>query len=345
MDIKVTLNKSKVDYSKIVPLRDQADKALDLLWSGKKEEYRWVKMPINFDKDVIDNLDKVGLLIGGRCSMVVIVGEQKTVNTVRNIISALPETGGFPSCLFVDETLSAKAMERVLERVRQNDVVIVAVSEGHEDEKTIANLKILESFAKEKYTEEKIKSHLYFVVANEETAFRKIATEGGYSAMTNTDLFCGEEGVLSPAVLLVMAIVGYNIDDFVKGAEDMLSDPAWDLDLKDYAICQYLYGNLANVVYDEELYHLAGINGLPKSMEVKEDGFYTLIETKENDLDILLPPSEFYEEESLRQMMNKKKEEDRERFSAVISLDRLDAYSVGQLAYFLLISQAIKDNM
>ena len=351
MNIKINLEKSKVDYSKIVPLRENADKALDLLWSGKKEEYKWVKMPMNFDKDVIDNLDKAGILIGGRCGMIVIVGDQKTVNTVRNVISALPESGGFPTCLFVDETLSAKAMERVLLQCRQNEIVVIAVSEETQSKAAVANLKILENFVKERYEEKNAKSHLYFVIGAADSPYRRIAEKGGYSTITNTDIFEGEEGVLSPAVLLPMACVGYSIEDFIKGAEDMLSDPAWDNDLADWAICQALGAGAANACYDEELFYMAGINGqeallFPADEGLAyEDDFLTLVEVDENDVDILLPNSEEYEEESLREIMNKEKEAKRDKFSACISLDRLDAYNAGQLVYFLLLSQAIRENL
>lgn len=355
MNINVTLDKSKVDYSKIVPLRDNVDKALDLLWSGNKEEYKWVKMPMNFDKDVLDNLDKIGLLIGGRCGMIVIAGDQKTVNTVRNVLDALPEDGGFPTCLYVDETLSPKAMEKILLQCRQNEIVLIGVSENTQSKAAVANFKILENFVREKYTEKNIKSHVYFVVGAEDSPFRKMAEEGGYSTITNTDVFEGEEGVLSPAVLLPMAIVGHNIEEFVKGCEDMVSDPAWDGDGGDYAVNAYLQEaegkNLANIVYDRELLSLAGINGnvsliFPgEENVVYDDDFLTLIETEENDVDILLPNCQHYEEESLREMMNNAKEETRGRFQASIKLERLDAYNVGQLVYFLLLSQAIKDNL
>lgn len=355
MNIKISLDKSKVDYSKIVPLRDKVDQALDLLWSGKKEEYKWVKMPMNYDKDVLDNLDKVGLLIGGRCGMIVIAGDQKTVNTVRNVLDALPEDGGFPTCLYVDETLSAKAMEKILLQCRQNEIVLIGVSENTQSKAAVANFKILENFVREKYTQKNIKSHVYFVIGPEASPFRKMAEEGGYSTITNTDIFEGEEGVLSPAVLLPMAIVGHNIEDFVKGCEDMISDPAWDNDGGDYAISCYLQENdgknSANVVYDQELLNVAGINGnvsliFPGDEDVAyEDDSLTLIETEENDLDILLPNCQDYEEESLREMMNAAKEEKRDRFQATISLERLDAYNVGQLVYFLLLSQAIKCNL
>ena len=337
MNIKV-----KVDKSKAGPLRDQGDKALDKVWATEK----WVKLPMNFDKDVIDNLDKIGLLIGGRCSLVVVAGERKMVNTVRNVISALPESAGFPRCLFVDDTLSPKALEKVLMEVRQNNIVLIGVTDGKETKTQVANFKILEDFVKEKYTEDKIKSHIYFICGSEKSPFRQMAEEGGYSVMTNTDIFSGEEGILTPAVLLIMAIVGYSIDDFIKGCEDMVSDPAWDSDGKDYAINMYLRGQEITGVYDYELLHLAGINGkravlLPGEM----DEVNTLIQVEENDIDILLPSSPFYEEESLREMMNKEKEENMEKFEAVISLDRLDAYNIGQLSYFLLLSQAIKENM
>lgn len=355
MNIKVNLDNSKVDYSKIVPLRDKADEALDLLWSGKKEEYKWVKMPMNFDKDVIDNLDKVGILIGGRCGMIVIVGDQKTVNTVRNVISVLPESGGFPTCLFVDETLSAKEMERVLLQCRQNEIVVIGVSEGSQSKAAVANLKILENFVKERYEEKQVKSHLYFVIGAEDSPYRRIAEKGGYSTITNTDIFQSEEGVLSPVVLLPMACVGYSIEDYIKGAEDMISDPAWDNDGADLAIAEYLAEcegkNAAKVAYDEELLYISGINGsmsllFPGEEDmVYEDDFLTLVEVDENDVDILLPPSEEYEEESLREIMNAEKEAKREIFSASVSLDRLDAYNAGQLTYFFLLSQAIKENL
>ena len=287
----------------------------------------------------------------GRCGAIVIVGDQKTVNTVRNVISILPESGGFPTCIYVDETLSAKSMEKILLQCRQNDIVVIAVSEKEQSKAAVANLKILENFVKERYEEKNAKSHLYFVIGAGDSPYRRIAEKGGYSTITNTDIFEGEEGVLSPAVLLPMACVGYSIEDFVKGAEDMLSDPAWDNDGVDWAICNYLNDNPANVVYDEELFYAAGMNGnvsfiFPSDEDMTyEDDFLTLIEVEENDVDILLPNSEEYEEESLREIMNKEKESKRSRFSASISLDRLDSYNAGQLIYFLLLSEAIKENL
>ncbi len=358
MNVNVTLDKKTTDYSKIAELRDRADKALDLLWSGKEEKYKWVKLPINYDADVLDNLDKVGLLIGGRCGMIVMVGEQKTLNTARNIINALPEDGGFPTCLFVDETLSAKAMEKVLLQCRQNEIVVIGISEQSQSQATVANFKILENFVREKYGQDKIKSHIYFVIGAEPSAFREIAVEGEYSTITNTDIFFGEEGILSPTVLLPMAITGHNISDFVKGCEDMISDPAWDLNATDYAINLFLKeqeGKEAiNVVYDAELKELARINGLTsmilpndqRSLEAREGKAYlTLLEAEENDVDVLLPNSKHYTAQSLREMMNEIKEGEKEKYPAVISVERLDDYNGGQLAYFLLLSQAIKKNL
>lgn len=352
MNVNVTFDKKTTDFAKIAELRDAADKALDVLWSGKEEKYKWVKLPMNYDKDVLDGLDKAGLMIGGRCGMIVLVGDQKTLNTARNVINALPEDGGFPTCLFVDETLSAKAIEKVLLQCRQNEIVVIGISEGTQSKAAIANFKILENFVKEKYGEQKIKSHIYFVVGAEPSPYREIATNAGYSTITNTDLFPGEEGVLSPAVLLPMAIVGHNIEEFVKGCEDMISDPGWDGKASDYAINLYLKeqeGKKAlNVVYDAELKELAGINGFQSRIlpgDIEEDRYITLIETHENDVDILLPNCEYYEAESIRELMNEIKEEDGGHFETKISLEKLDAYNVGQLAYFLLISRAIKENM
>jgi len=218
--------------------RDQAEEALDLLWSGGEPFTGWVRLPLEQDEQSIETLLNVAAEVWTKCDLFVVLGAGGSSLGAKAIIDASkPMPHGFPNVVFAGYNLDAASLLEVAEQVRIQETCICAISKSGTTVETLIAFSVLKEVMKEKYGQA-ANSRIYTITDEKEGALRQETQAEGYTSFVAPANVGGRYSVLTPVGLFPLAVAGVDIKALLSGAEAMAVDPSWDRDAILYAIAR-----------------------------------------------------------------------------------------------------------
>ena len=241
MELKVDLSKSRVDISQIKELRKKADEAMELLWSGKEELTGWVKLPLHYDIEELENIIHTADKIKDQCELFIVIGIGGSYLGAKAIIHALADKGipGRPCVKFAGNNISATYHSELIEEMKLKDTCICIISKSGTTTEPLIAFSILKEELVKKYGKFEANRRIYAITDNKKGELRKEVEKEGYVSFVVPDDIGGRYSVLTPVGLLPMAVGGIDVRELLKGAEKMAKDPLWDYEAVDYAITRY----------------------------------------------------------------------------------------------------------
>ncbi len=245
MGIKIDTSKNGLSEDCLRKKRNQAEEAMDRLWSGKESYTGWVRLPLEQDQETIETMLNVAAEVWGKCDLFVVLGIGGSSLGAKAVLDALlPMPHGFPRVVFAGFNLDAASLLDISEQVQKEETCICTISKSGATVETLIAFSVLKEVMHKKYGPT-ANSRIYAITDEKEGALRKEANEKGYVSFPVPADIGGRYSVLTPVGLFPLAVAGVDIKALLAGAEAMAMDPAWDRDAILYAIsrvCLYEEG-------------------------------------------------------------------------------------------------------
>ena len=265
MDIKVDVSMTGICTAEIEKNREKAYAAHDRLWDGKDDFTGWVKLPMDHDKDELEDIIATGYKIQEQCDLLIVIGIGGSYLGARAAIEALPVygEGKYPEVRFAGNNISGTYHSLLLEELKNRETCLCVISKsGTTTEPSIA-FAILKDALINKYGKAEASKRIYAITDAHKGVLREEVEREGYKSFVVPDDVGGRFSVLTAVGLLPISAGGVDVKSMLAGAEAAMSSPKWDKEAADYAIARFLLmedGKSIEVIesYEPQLQFFAG---------------------------------------------------------------------------------------
>lgn len=249
MDLNVDISKTGVTKEQIDLNAAGVEEAMEKLWSDREAFTGWVKLPMQYNQDELEELLNTAALIQNQCELLIVIGIGGSYLGTRAAVHAL--TGGgdmvgselsarnYPEIKFAGINFSGTYHAQLLEDIQKKEVCLCVISKSGTTTETSIAFAILKEALIEKYGKEVAVKRIYAITDKKEGTLRKEADQEGYTSFIIPDDIGGRYSVLTPVGLLPIAAAGIDIKAMLAGAKAMASSADWDYHATDYAVARY----------------------------------------------------------------------------------------------------------
>ena len=350
----------------------------------------WLHLPSSITPEFLADIKATAAVLRQECEAVVVagiggsyLGAKAVIEALSNSFQWLVNDGKTPVILFAGNNIGEDYLSELTTYLQGKKFGVINISKSGTTTETALAFRLLKKQCEEQMGKDVARKVIVAITDAKRGAARTCADKEGYKSFIIPDNVGGRFSVLTPVGLLPIAVAGFDIDQLVKGAQDMeqtAAAPFAENPAAQYAATRFaLYTTgkkieiLAN--YQPKLHFIAewwkqlygesegkdkkGI--FPASVDLTtdlhsmgqwiQDGERTIFETVisvENPEHKLLFPSDEENLDGLNFLAGKRVDEVNKMAelgtqlahvdggvpNIRITIDRLDAYHLGQLIYF-----------
>lgn len=201
---------------------DFALKKLEILNSGKgkgSEFLGWINLPQTFDEydiaDIIAVADNLQNL-----ETVVVIGIGGSYLGAKAVIEALKPhfRQTKTEIIFAGHTLSGNYHKELLEYLQTKEYGVIVISKSGTTTEPAIAFRLLYKDMKNRWDKDTIRERIVVITDAEKGALRKLSDKENFTDFIIADNIGGRFSVLSPVGLLPIAVAGFDIDEFIRGA-------------------------------------------------------------------------------------------------------------------------------
>lgn len=249
--------------------------------TGKGNDFLgWLTWPKDYDKAEFERIKEVAKKIRQQAQVLLVCGIGGSYLGAKAAIEFI--NGHFKQddleIIFVGNTFSSTEIVRVLDYIKDKEVVCNVISKSGSTTETAVAFRIFRQFIETKYGKEEAVKRIYVTTDKSRGLLRPVVNQKGYESFVIPDDIGGRFSVVTAVGLLPIAAAGIDIDAMMKGFQDGLNDFSKPL-LKENAAYQYgLYRRLLQEnKKDVELFvtyepHLAYIAEWLKQLDGESEG-------------------------------------------------------------------------
>lgn len=190
---------------------------------GKGAEFTgWIRLPMNYDKEEFDRIQKAAKRIQENSDVLVCVGIGGSYLGTKAVLdSLLPHFhDGKPQIVYAGQTLSSSYLAALTKYLKDKDFSVNVISKSGTTTEPAVAYRVIASLMAEKYSEEEIKERTYITTDRAKGALKSLADEKGYETFVVPDDIGGRYSFLSAVGLLPIAAAGIDIEELMRGAQD-----------------------------------------------------------------------------------------------------------------------------
>ncbi|MBQ8536153.1 MAG: glucose-6-phosphate isomerase [Clostridia bacterium] len=241
------------EIDNLAPLMDTVNESLVSLKGAGNDFLGWLDLPVNYDKDEFDRIQKAAQKIQLNSDVLVVIGIGGSYLGARAAIEFCKgqmyngvREEGIPEIYFVGNNISSSYLNDVVKIIGKRDFSVNIISKSGTTTEPAIAFRIFKKMLEEKYGKQGAKSRIYATTDKARGALKTLADAEGYETFVVPDDVGGRFSVLTGVGLLPIAAAGIDIVAMMKGAQDsrevclggdMASNPA------------YLYAALRNILY------------------------------------------------------------------------------------------------
>ncbi len=189
----------------------------------------WVNLPSEIDNALLTDIEKTAARIKAQSKVAVVVGIGGSYLGARAIIDALSsnfyqmqyQQNENPMVVYAGQNISEDYMSELLQFLDDKDYSIIVISKSGTTTEPAIAFRLLRAHLEKKVGEQKAGERIYAITDAQRGALKTLATEKGYKSYEIPDDVGGRYSVLTPVGLLPIAVAGFDIRKFVKGASNM----------------------------------------------------------------------------------------------------------------------------
>ena len=233
---------SKEEIEKVASQVSLAHKTLTEGTGAGSDFLGWVDLPVNYDKEEFERIEKAADKIRNDSDVLVVIGIGGSYLGAKAAIDFL--TGPFynytakTQIIFAGNNISPNYLNSVVKCLEGKDVSLNVISKSGTTTEPAVALRINKKFMEDKYGKEEAKHRIYATTDKAKGALKNLADDEGYETFVVPDDVGGRFSVLTAVGLLPIAVCGADIKAMMQGAADAREMYASD-DLKTNECYQY----------------------------------------------------------------------------------------------------------
>lgn len=197
----------------------------------------WVNLPFSIEPELVEDIKITSEEIRKKCSLFIVIGIGGSYMGARAVCDALGGSRArYPEVIFAGFNMCGSHLQRVLDRVDEEEVCICAISKSGRTVEPLLAYSIIKEKLFEKYGRENAAERIYVITDRSKGNLRVEANSEGYKSFAVPDDIGGRYSVLTAVGLLPIAVAGHDIRAMLEGAAEMAEDEAWHGDLMDYTV-------------------------------------------------------------------------------------------------------------
>ena len=190
----------------------------------------WIDLPVNYDKEEFDRIKKAAKKIQSDSEVLVVAGIGGSYLGARAAIEFLTNTfynvldkgeRKFPQVFFAGNSISSKYLADLLSVIGDRDFSVNIISKSGTTTEPAIAFRVLKEKLEEKYGKKEAAARIYATTDKARGALKNLADEEGYEEFVVPDDVGGRYSVLTAVGLLPIAVAGCDIDQLMKGAQEM----------------------------------------------------------------------------------------------------------------------------
>lgn len=225
--------------------------------TGKGNDFLgWVDLPSEIDENLLSSIEDAASTIKAKADLFVVIGIGGSYLGARAIIEALSNNfvslqgkSENPIIVYAGQNIGEDYLSDLLEVLDKKDYALTVISKSGTTTEPAIAFRILKNHLENKYGKEEARSRIIAITDKEKGALKKLATDEGYLTYIVPDDVGGRYSVLTPVGLLPIAVAGFDIRKFVKGARQMQELNMQSADLNENPMA--LYAATRNALYSK----------------------------------------------------------------------------------------------
>ncbi|HNQ69250.1 MAG TPA: glucose-6-phosphate isomerase [Bacteroidales bacterium] len=228
---------------------EYALKQLEILNTGKgkgNDFLGWINLPQSYDTEDITDIITISETFRN-LDAVVIIGIGGSYLGAKAVIEALKPHfyKTEPEIIFAGHNLNGNYHSELIEYLHDKQFGIVVISKSGTTTEPAVAFRLLYNEMKKRFDKETIKKRIIAITDAEKGALRQLADKEGFTDFIIADNVGGRFSVLSPVGLIPIAVAGFDIDEFLRGAS-IAQDICLELSQENPAI---KYAAIRNLLY------------------------------------------------------------------------------------------------
>ncbi|CUH93867.1 glucose-6-phosphate isomerase [Herbinix luporum] len=190
----------------------------------------WIDLPINYDKDEFNKIQKAAEKIKADSDVLLVIGIGGSYLGARAAIEFLrhsfynsvsKEIRKTPEIYFVGNNISSTYMNHLRDVIGDRDFSINVISKSGTTTEPAIAFRIFKKLLIDKYGKEEAAKRIYATTDKSKGALKNLATSEGYESFVVPDDIGGRFSVLTAVGLLPIAVSGADIAKLMEGAASM----------------------------------------------------------------------------------------------------------------------------
>ena len=188
----------------------------------------WLHLPTSITEEFINEVNGVANTLREKCDFVVVAGIGGSYLGACAIIEALDNSFAWllndkknPTILYAGNNISEDYLYELTEFLKDKRFGVINISKSGTTTETALAFRLLKKQCENQRGKEEAKDVIVAITDAVKGAARTAATREGYKTFVIPDNVGGRFSVLTPVGLLPIAVAGFDIQQLVKGAQDM----------------------------------------------------------------------------------------------------------------------------
>lgn len=255
MPITINTNNTMIKEEEYLGLWPQILAAEQMLKdrSGPGADFMgWLDYPQQYDQDEFARIQQAAAFIRSKCEAFIVIGIGGSYLGSKAMIDALSpffaneQKNTTTKIYFAGQNISGKYHDDLYRLVQDKDVMINVISKSGTTTEPAIAFRLFKNLLEEKYGVEGSRERIFVTTDAKRGALKPLADAQGYASFVIPDDVGGRYSVHTAVGLLPIAVAGFDIGAFMKGAKDQMEDI--DRAMDTWNPC-YRYAALRNILY------------------------------------------------------------------------------------------------
>ena len=229
MELLIDVSKTGLSRDEIEKTGIKARAAYDRLWDGKDEFTGWVKLPMEHDKDELEDILLTACKIQDQCDLLIVIGIGGSYLGARAAVEALPVySGKYLEIRFAGNNISGTYHTALLSEMENRETCLCVISKSGTTTESAIAFAVFKDTLIRKYGKKEASNRIYAITDANKGVLREEVNREGYKSFVVPDDIGGRYSVLTAVGLLPIAAAGIDVKAMLKGAQAAMSSTAWD---------------------------------------------------------------------------------------------------------------------
>ncbi len=229
------MNAIKLDITKaaqflnadaVTALEPEVKKAHESLENGTcqgNDFLGWLHLPSSITPEILADIKSTAQTLRENCEAIVVAGIGGSYLGARAVIECLKNNFEelTPRILFAGNNISEDYLSELTTYLKTRKFGVINISKSGTTTETALTFRLLRSQCEEQRGKEEARKVIVAVTDAKKGAARVTADKEGYKSYVIPDNVGGRFSVLTPVGLLPIACAGFDIEELVRGAQDM----------------------------------------------------------------------------------------------------------------------------